>query len=41
MAIHTKGPWAEHGKGGCQCGEIWDVTGNVLVARALGHPIWG
>jgi hypothetical protein len=33
---HTKGPWAEHGKGGCPCGEIWDATGDCLVATVYG-----
>ena len=32
----TKGPWSEHGKGGCSCGQIFGPDGNVLVAIAEG-----
>jgi hypothetical protein len=33
---HTKGPWSEHGKGGCECGMIFGPDGNVLVAIVQG-----
>jgi hypothetical protein len=33
---HTPGPWSQHGKGGCECGQIFGPDGNVLVAEVLG-----
>lgn len=36
MSNHTPGPWQRCGedRGGCQCGHVWDATGNVHVATA-------
>lgn len=43
---YSKGPWAEHGKGGCECGFIYDATGNIHIAtahdaKALGSDYYG
>jgi hypothetical protein len=35
-AKHTPGPWQACKGGDCQCGMIWDATGNGLVAVAQG-----
>lgn len=35
--LHTPGPWQACKEGDCQCGMIWDVTGNCLVAVAQGE----
>lgn len=32
----TKGPWAEHGRGGCPCGMIFGPDGNAYIALVYG-----
>lgn len=34
--MHTPGPWNEHGRGGCPCGQIFGPDGNVLIATVYG-----
>ena len=32
----TRGPWAEHGRGGCECGQIFGPDGNSVIAIVQG-----
>ena len=32
----TKGPWSEHGKGGCPCGQIFGPDGNAVICMVFG-----
>lgn len=32
----TPGPWSEHGKGGCECGQIFGPDGNAVIAIVQG-----
>ena len=32
----TPRPWAEHGKGGCECGQIFGPDGNAVIAVVQG-----
>jgi hypothetical protein len=32
----TKGPWSEHGKGGCSCGQIFGPDGNAVICMVFG-----
>ena len=32
----TPRPWAEHGKGGCECGQVFSPDGNAVIAIVQG-----
>lgn len=41
MTGHSEGPWTACNGGKCQCGFIWEATGNVQVASVHGPSALG